>query len=258
MTAPRRRVTVLVGLVVLVATALAAPAFVNAQPCSRVNGSGSTSVTSGPQSIQAARGRIEDERKALQRSLSNEEATCYQKFAVEDCLRQARGKARSVQNALRAQELELNNAQRRQREAQRARLLEEKRAGAAAAAAAAAAATAINAPVTSSVGDSNGQNGVEQRAAPAALPPTTEGHGGSPIRVNRVRDAQAQQAQQAARAATQANANRDNQTKKRQAAEVRRARVQQSLSEASAQGRPPAAPLPVPDDVGASPRQVRP
>ena len=252
MTAPRRRVTVLVGLVVLVATALAAPAFVNAQPCSRVNGSGSTSVTSGPQSIQAARGRIEDERKALQRSLSNEEATCYQKFAVEDCLRQARGKARSVQNALRAQELELNNAQRRQREAQRARLLEEKRAGAA------AAATAINAPVTSSVGDSNGQNGVEQRAAPAALPPTTEGHGGSPIRVNRVRDAQAQQAQQAARAATQANANRDNQTKKRQAAEVRRARVQQSLSEASAQGRPPAAPLPVPDDVGASPRQVRP
>lgn len=252
MTAPRRRVTVLVGLVVLVATALAAPAFVNAQPGSRVNGSGSTSMTSGPQPIQAARGRIEDERKALQRSLSNAEATCYQKFAVEDCLRQARGKARSVQNALRAQELELNNAQRRQREAQRARLLEEKRAGAA------AAATAINAPVTSSAGDSNGQNGVEQRAAPAALPPTTEGHGGSPIRVNRVRDAQAQQAQQAARAATQANANRDNQTKRRQAAEVRRARVQQSLSEASAQGRPPAAPLPVPDDVGAPPRQVRP
>lgn len=249
MTAPRRRVTVLVGLVVLVATALAAPAFVNAQPGSRVNGSGSMSVTSGSQPIQAARGRIEDERKALQRSLSNEEATCYQKFAVEDCLRQARGEARSVQNSLRAQELELNNAQRRQREAQRARLLEEKRAGAAA-----AAATAINAPVTSSAGDSNGQNGVEQRAAPAALPPTTEGHGGSPIRVNRVRDAQAQQTQQAARAATQANANRDNQTKRRQAAEVRRARVQQSLSEASAQGRPPAAPLPVPDDVGAPPR----
>ena len=65
------------------------------------------------------RARIRHERQAIDQTLSQAQAACYQRFAVEDCLRQARQTARTAHTDLRQQEAVLNEAQRRQRAAGR-------------------------------------------------------------------------------------------------------------------------------------------
>lgn len=75
---------------------------------------------------QAQRERIQTERKALQAQRVKEEAACYQQFVVEDCLRGVRAKAREADNALRRQELQLNDADRREKAGQRLRSIEER------------------------------------------------------------------------------------------------------------------------------------
>lgn len=76
---------------------------------------------------QAQREQIQTRRKTVEAQRSKEEATCYQQFAVEGCLRDARTKARKADNELRQQELQLNDAERREKATQRLRSIEEKR-----------------------------------------------------------------------------------------------------------------------------------
>ena len=75
---------------------------------------------------KAERDRIAREREALTARRQQEEAVCYQRFAVEDCLRGVRAKARETHDRLRAQEIELNDAERREKAAERLRAIEDK------------------------------------------------------------------------------------------------------------------------------------
>ena len=69
------------------------------------------------------RDRIAREREALTARRQQEEAVCYQRFAVEDCLRGVRAKARETHDRLRAQEIEINDAERREKAAERLRAI---------------------------------------------------------------------------------------------------------------------------------------
>ena len=58
------------------------------------------------------RSRIETERAAAVQRYGGEEADCYQRFAVNDCLREVRKRRRVVLEEIRRQEVILNDAQR--------------------------------------------------------------------------------------------------------------------------------------------------
>lgn len=75
---------------------------------------------------QESREQIQRQRKAAELQRGKDEAACYQQFAVEDCLRSVRAKAREADKALRSQELQLNDAERREKAGQRLRTIEEK------------------------------------------------------------------------------------------------------------------------------------
>jgi hypothetical protein len=62
---------------------------------------------------QAERSRLQAERAALQAQYLEQQRACYQRFAVNDCLRQAKQAQRLRSDELRRQELVLNDAQRK-------------------------------------------------------------------------------------------------------------------------------------------------
>lgn len=69
------------------------------------------------------RSRIEAERLNARVEFDQQSKVCYTKFAVFDCIAQARGKQRALLDALRRQEVVLNQAAREQKvQAQLARL----------------------------------------------------------------------------------------------------------------------------------------
>lgn len=74
----------------------------------------------------AVRARIAAERQAIAQRLSQQERACYQRFAVEDCLREVRTQARNEDNALRQQELKINDIERREKSGARLRSIEQK------------------------------------------------------------------------------------------------------------------------------------
>lgn len=74
----------------------------------------------------AERRDIAHERAALAERQKPLEAACYQKFAVEDCLRQVRNEARVHEKPLRERELRLNDAERREKSSERLRGIEQK------------------------------------------------------------------------------------------------------------------------------------
>ena len=176
------------------------------------------------------RDRIAREREALTARRQQEEAVCYQRFAVEDCLRGVRVKARETHDRLRAQEIELNDAERREKAAERLRAIEDKQ-------------TAVL-PAA--------KRAEAQVRKPSADPDAAKAQRDSEAHQRaqqQNRRAQAQATEQATRAA--ANADRAAQSRAKheqalQAAEERRARVEKSRADALAQGRKPAAPLPTP------------
>lgn len=79
-----------------------------------------------PSTAAAERARIEAERSSAQVRFENEEASCYQRFAVNDCLREVRVRRRAVLEELRRQEIILNDADRKKRAAEQARRADEK------------------------------------------------------------------------------------------------------------------------------------
>lgn len=64
------------------------------------------------------RERIRQFRVAEQARFAAEEAQCYQRFAVNDCLQEVRRARRDVLADLRRQELSINDAQRKRRAAE--------------------------------------------------------------------------------------------------------------------------------------------
>jgi colicin import membrane protein len=74
----------------------------------------------------AERARIKAERSQAEAAFAAREKACYGKFAVNDCLGEARAKRREVLADLRRQEISLNDAERRRRSAERLREIEER------------------------------------------------------------------------------------------------------------------------------------
>jgi hypothetical protein len=163
----------------------------------------------------AERERIHRERTTIEQNLQRAQADCYQRFAVEDCLRSARRKARSEQAVLRHQEVLMDEQDRRDRSAQRLQSIDERQ--------------RIRAGETPShaVGI-RASRGTVSTARPRAKPQEE----------TRARQEQRRQALQ-----RQAMEGRQNQAAKLQAAQERKARVQQRQAQDAARGRTPAAPL---------------
>ena len=70
----------------------------------------------GPQATDALeRTRIREARVAAQASFDAQEALCYQRFVVNDCLEEVRRTRRTLLADLRRQDLSLNEAQRKRR-----------------------------------------------------------------------------------------------------------------------------------------------
>ncbi len=72
-------------------------------------------------SYEAQRARIEQERVLAQAQFDAAASMCYQRFAVNDCLRDAREVRRDLLASLRKQSLAVRDAQARQRAAERLR-----------------------------------------------------------------------------------------------------------------------------------------
>ena len=77
-----------------------------------------------PPSYEAQRARIEDERSRAQTQFDAAAVLCYQKFAVNDCLCDARDIRRILLADLRKQSLAVRDAQAQQRAAERLRASE--------------------------------------------------------------------------------------------------------------------------------------
>jgi colicin import membrane protein len=78
------------------------------------------------QQTQAQRELIDAQRGQVQRSFTQDEAACYQKFAVNDCINGLRARRREALADLRRQELELNNAERRRKGAAQMQSIDDK------------------------------------------------------------------------------------------------------------------------------------
>jgi len=73
--------------------------------------------TFSPLEIESERSHIQEERLREESQYQTEEAACYKKFVVTDCIRQLRVQRRAVLDKLRKRELLINDAE-RQRKAQ--------------------------------------------------------------------------------------------------------------------------------------------
>lgn len=74
----------------------------------------------------AAHERIARQRGEVEAVYKADEQACYQKFAVNDCLRQARSLRRQAMADLKRQETSVNDAERRRKGAERQRAIEER------------------------------------------------------------------------------------------------------------------------------------
>ncbi len=219
--------------------ALIAPITGQAESLADVGASAPSQAPANPNAASAAHrkaehARILQERATLAAGRQRDEAACYQRFAVEDCLREVRAKVREVENLLRSQELELNDAERREKAAERLRVIEEKK----------------NAAPGLSPASKKGDTKVRKAQAEPGEMKMQHDHAAQQ-RAQQQRDrAQSQAAERASRAAS--NAERAAKTRERhaealKAAEERRVRVEKASADDVAQGRNPAAPLPAPD-----------
>ena len=75
-----------------------------------------------------ARSEITEQRARIEARKLEGEKACWQRFAVENCLRDVRAQAREQDNVLRTRELEISNEERQEKTAERLRAIEQKRA----------------------------------------------------------------------------------------------------------------------------------
>lgn len=76
--------------------------------------------------IDAQRGQIATQREQAEQRFNEQEFGCWKRFAVNDCLQDARRERRQALHQLREQELELNAAARKRRVDKRLRAIAEK------------------------------------------------------------------------------------------------------------------------------------
>ncbi|MGH8846253.1 MAG: hypothetical protein ACREXQ_03285 [Polaromonas sp.] len=79
-----------------------------------------------PGTIDAERARISAERARLEAGFLAEDAACYKRFAVNNCLNEVNTRRREAMADLRRQEISLNDEERRIRGAEQIRKIEEK------------------------------------------------------------------------------------------------------------------------------------
>jgi colicin import membrane protein len=85
-----------------------------------------STVPSSPDQVAAERARIEAERTRLREGVAKDEAACYQRFAVNDCLRGVHTRARAPMEELRRQEILLNDAERQRQTQEQFKEIQEK------------------------------------------------------------------------------------------------------------------------------------
>jgi len=76
-----------------------------------------TVAADGNVDLAAERARLTAERSAVDRRAQQEQVACYQKFAVEDCLRASRRQRRTLDDDLKRQEAAINDIDRKRRAA---------------------------------------------------------------------------------------------------------------------------------------------
>ncbi|RYX89262.1 MAG: hypothetical protein EOO28_33440 [Comamonadaceae bacterium] len=76
--------------------------------------------------VESERARVAAERSAAESRFRNEEKACYIRFAVNDCLNEARTRRRVALADLRRQDLSLNEAERKRKGAERLKAIEQK------------------------------------------------------------------------------------------------------------------------------------
>lgn len=158
---------------------------------------------------------------------------------MEDCLRDVRNQWREVESRLRAREVQLNDAERKEKAQQRLRQIEEKQASAAAATTPPASAVVRKAEPTGRSGArENTSDSVKLRDREAAA---------------RARQQRARQQTQAVEQAAREKESTERAAQARQrrldvekAAQARRAKREQEKTDAAANGHKPAATLPTP------------
>lgn len=220
-----------IGMPVVRAQMLSAP---SASESSRSE-SGKSEAAAASAHRQAEHDRIRHERDAIRARKLQDEAACYQRFAVEDCLRGVRAGARDAEGRLRTQEIELNDAERKEKAEERLRSIEDKQRSA-------------PAPSTEARGDpdavlrngssapQSGAGGMAQRDQEAAARAKEQRD-----RVNKQTQEQAARTSTSVQRAAEARARH---AQALQAAQERRARAEKNKADAAAQGHKPAAPLP--------------
>jgi len=87
------------------------------------------------EAVRQARERIAADRARIAEVFAEQQRGCYQRFAVNDCLREARRQQREALAVLRREEIALNAEERRRREAERMQRLQAREAAAPASAA---------------------------------------------------------------------------------------------------------------------------
>ena len=76
--------------------------------------------------LQGERERVTRERGTAQQRYQDDELACWHRFAVNDCLRDAKQQRRATLDGLRQQEIGLNALERERRTAERLRAIERK------------------------------------------------------------------------------------------------------------------------------------
>ncbi|MDR3454118.1 MAG: hypothetical protein P4L96_15220 [Rhodoferax sp.] len=87
---------------------------------------GQTATISADKAADAERAAINAERSRSEADYLQEQKACYQKFAVNDCLRDAGERHRKILADLRRREIALNDAERKRQAAEQARNRQEK------------------------------------------------------------------------------------------------------------------------------------
>jgi hypothetical protein len=77
--------------------------------------------------LRTERARVASARAAAETQFTEDERTCWRRFAVNDCIRQARQVRRAFTDRLQQEDLALNAVERSRRTAQRLETLENKR-----------------------------------------------------------------------------------------------------------------------------------
>lgn len=186
---------------------------------------------------------IAQQRQQIEARQQEAEKACWQRFAVEDCLRNVRAQAREQDNVLRARELQINNEERQEKAAERLRAIEQKKRE-----------KQANAPVNSSV-----------RSQPVAVPQAPSPQQPAAKTQAEIEQAEAQRAQAAQERAAETEARQAQQrtemTERELTEAERRAKVKKNMqdkqqaaeahraSKADDIANRKGAPLPIPDSV---------